>query len=103
MSETDSESKTKSDVYHERNLLAIAFVQQYRNTPFDHGWWPDTDDVNDEEWAVVWADTNGGQVGWHVPREMVPDWLPKEDLEYDGYTTTQKNARVARRVGLEEA
>lgn len=102
MSETDSESKTKSDVYHERNLLALAFVQQYRNTAFDCGWWPDTDDVNGGEWAAVWADTNEGQVGWHVPKEMVPDWLDKRDPEYDGYTTDEKNARIARRVGLQE-
>jgi hypothetical protein len=102
MAETDSEPKTINDVYRERNLLALAFIRnlQYELRD-DAGWWPDTDDVNGEQWAVVWADTQHGQVGWHVPRDMVPDWLPKRDPEYDGYTTVEKNRRVAQLAGLD--
>lgn len=107
MAETDSEEKTKSDVYRDRNLLAVAFLaayaevrhyerHHYGRTPADMGWWPDTDDVNGEEWAVVWVDLPTGQVGWHIPREMVPDWLGKKDPEYDGYTTDEKNERLRR-------
>lgn len=95
MTNTDSESKTKNDVYRERNLLAIAFVQQFRGTGFDFGWWPDTDSVNGDSWAVVWADTQNGQVGWHVDMSLIPDWLPKRDPEYDGYSTDAKNRRLA--------
>lgn len=98
MAETDSEPKDKSAVYHERNLLAVALISARFEMGYPCGWWPDTDDVNGEEWAVVWTNleqTHDSQVGWHIPREMVPEWLPKYDPEYDGYTTGEKNARVA--------
>jgi hypothetical protein len=108
LADTDSESKTKSDVYYERNLLALAFLRFYvryhdiRGGTPAHGWWPDTDDVNGDEWAVVWVNTTEGQVGWHIPMYMVPDWLDKRDPEYDGYTTAAKNGRMARLTDLTE-
>lgn len=103
MAKTDSEPKTKDDLYYERNLLALAFIQA--RTEWDAvrgrpdpmcGYWPDTDDVNDEEWAVVWIDLPGyGQVGWHVPMEMAEaSGLGKRDPDYDGYTTEEKNDRL---------
>lgn len=106
MSNTDSEPKTKEDVYRERNLLAIAFigavatpgysrtVEPSKSSYIPFGWWPDTDDVNGSEWAVVWIDLPTGQVGWHVPMEMVPNWMPKRDPFYDGYGTETKNNRL---------
>lgn len=106
MSETDSEVKTKSDVYRERNLLALALIHEiYLNSTVLAGWWPDTDDVNGEEWAVVWVNlpANRGQVGWHIPQELVPVWLPKLDPNYDGYSTETKNRRIAEYARLEEA
>lgn len=108
MADTDSESKTKNDVYRERNLLALLTIRTYigftRYAGFDleYGWWPDADDVNGEEWAVVWMDSLEGQVGWHIPKEMVPDWLPKQDPQYDGYSTATKNGRVATLAGLDQ-
>lgn len=105
MSHTDSEEKSIGDVYRERNLLALAFIARTldvqrgsRGNEPAHGWWPDTDDVNGEEWAVVWIETDYGQVGWHVGKDMVPDWFPKRDPQYDGYSTGVKNARVAKHV-----
>jgi len=110
MAETDSEEKTKSDVYRERNLLAVAFIEAVTswNNLADGpeplaGWWPDTDDVNGEEWAVVWVDLPEGQVGWHVPREMAEQCrLWKRDPVYDGYSTEEKNRRVARYAGVDQ-
>jgi len=98
MSETDSEPKDKRDVYRDRNLLALAFIAAYaevRALP-QYGWWPDTDDVNGEKWAVVWVNLPTGQVGWHIRREDVPDGMPMRDPEYDGYTTDEKNDRLRR-------
>jgi hypothetical protein len=100
MSETDSEPKTKADVYRDRNLLAVAFIRALPG-PRRYGWWPDTDDVNGEKWAVVWAQLPTGQVGWHVPRDMVPDHFPMCDPEYDGYTTEEKNDRLAEFAGVD--
>jgi hypothetical protein len=100
VSETDSEPKTKGDVYRERNILALAFLLEAHRRGQRVGWWPDTDDVNGEEWAVVWGERDEGQVGWHVPTSLVPDWLPKRNPHYDGYTTTEKNARVCRHASL---
>lgn len=108
MAETDSEPKTKTDVYRDRNLLAVAFLAAYAerahfaNEPAEMGWWPDTDDVNGEEWAVVWVDLPTGQVGWHIRREQVPEWLEKRDPNYDGYSTETKNARLARFADISE-
>jgi hypothetical protein len=100
MSHTDSESKTKADVYYERNLLALAFLAviaraaHFHGDTVEMGWWPDHDDVNGEEWAVVWTNLHHGQVGWHIPIEMVPEWLDKRDPDYDGYSTGEKNVRM---------
>jgi hypothetical protein len=98
MSETDSEPKDKSDVYRDRNLLALAFIGAFADVRAGarYGWWPDTDEVNGEEWAVVWVDLPTGQVGWHIRRDDVPDGMPKRDPEYDGYTTDEKNDRLRR-------
>lgn len=118
MSATDSESKTKADVYRERNLLAVALLYERAGRPAGRvrnrrgplGWWPDRDTVNGDEWAVVWCDlgalnpatTDRRQVGWHVPVEIVPQWVPRADPEYaaDPYSTTEKNARLAREIGV---
>lgn len=88
--------KTKDDVYFERNLLAIAFIRTYSAWHLHYhdelpewGWWDDDSDA----YAVVWVNTQEGQVGWHVPIDMVPDWLPERDPQYDGYTTDEKNRR----------
>ena len=104
MSATDSESKTKSDVYRERNLLALAFVRAVHYDGYEAGWWPDRDTVNGEQWAVVWANLGhpDHQVGWHVPLDLVPWWLPKRDPDYDGYTTVEKNHRVAAYAGVND-
>jgi len=101
MAETDSEPKTKSDVYRERNLLALAYIRarvyyaEVHGGSLAYGWWQDEDDVNGEEWAVVWMGYGDEQVGWHIPVEMVPDWMPERDPKYDGYSTEEKNQRVA--------
>jgi len=97
MAETDSEPKDKSDVYRDRNLLALGFISVRFGQGFPCGWWPDEDDMNGEEWAVVWTNLyhqNDTQVGWHIPMDMVPSWLPKSDPCYDGYTTEEKNTRL---------
>ena len=94
MANTDSEAKTKSAVYYERNVLALAYIDLCQQNGVPTGWWPDTDDINDEPWAVVWANMPGGQVGWHVPLDLVPLWLPKRDPEYDGYSTSEKHRRL---------
>ncbi|PSQ06115.1 hypothetical protein BRC97_06980 [Halobacteriales archaeon QS_6_71_20] len=94
---SDAAEKSIDEVYRDRNLLAIAFIRAFvyfraeRRGRVPHGWWPDGDG-----WAVVWVDLPTGQVGWHVPREMVPEWIPEADPEYDGYTTDEKNDRVRR-------
>jgi hypothetical protein len=48
----------------------------------------------DEDWPVVYAETPVGQIAWHVPREELPDWLDRNELEYDGHTTEEKHERV---------
>jgi len=76
--------------YEDRNLLAVAFVglaaEEYdinRVGWYDHG---------GEDWAVIYADLFEGQVSWHVPREVVPEWLPERPTSvYDGHSRAEKN------------
>lgn len=101
MSHTDSGTKEKRDVYYERNVLALAYIAiQHASVDGVTGWYPDEDDVNADEWAVVWANTPEGQVGWHVPTDMVPAWLPKRNPDYDGYTTGEKHRRLHHHHGI---
>lgn len=88
------------DAYYERNLLALAFIECVRREMelidedgYACGWWDD--DATDDEWVVVWVDDpNHGQFGWHVPRELLPDWLDERDPEYDGYSSEDKYERL---------
>lgn len=86
------------DVYRERNYLAIAFIaavmREAKHAELENacGWCPDGED---DEFVVVWVDDeNYGQLGWHVPRDLVPEWLPRRDPDYDGYTTADKYDRL---------
>ncbi|WP_455448081.1 hypothetical protein [Natrinema thermotolerans] len=57
-----TDEKPLDEVYHDRNLLAIAFARAIRLTwgPNTAGWyWHDG-------WRVVWVDTPTGQKSWHV-------------------------------------
>lgn len=100
MAHTDSGEKDKTAVYYERNVLALAYIHECWTRGYPTGWWADTDDVNADDWAVVWADTPTGQVGWHVQHELVPDWLPERDPDYDGYSTAEKHRRLHDRHGI---
>lgn len=80
--DTKTESTTKSELYRERNQLALAFIDMCRRTPdgrfAEFGYWMDATSVNGFESAIVWIELDGvGQVGWHIPAEMVPVWLPE--------------------------
>lgn len=92
------EAKTLDEVYLERNLLALAFIRAYvrlnehrygRKPPF--GWW--NDETGDGR-ALVWVETDVGQVAWHVPRGWIPRDMPSRDPGYDGYSDGLKNDRV---------
>lgn len=96
--------KDIDEVYRERNLLAIAFTRAWKwwlDTAFPNhdgqvcGYWPDPNvDINGEATVVVWAYTTEGQVGYHIPQSMCPDWLPLADPEFDGHGNDIKNRRV---------
>ncbi|OLZ39884.1 hypothetical protein A6E15_02310 [Natrinema saccharevitans] len=61
-----TDEKPLDEVYHDRNLLAIAFARAIRLTwgPNTAGWyWHDG-------WPVVWVDTPTGQKSWHVTPDL---------------------------------
>jgi len=95
------EGKTLGEVYDDRNLLALAFAALADRVDVADEWaggWhlPDADDADADEWAIVWAETPAGQVSWHVPiTQARAGGLPRERLEWDGHTRTEKNARLA--------
>ncbi|ELZ07329.1 hypothetical protein [Natrialba aegyptia] len=95
-----TDGKDINDVYHDRNLLAIAFARAIKLTwgPDTAGWyWHD-------EWPVVWVATPTGQKSWHVTPDL-EDVLERSSLQqtrptdgYDGHSRTLKNCRLARYI-----
>lgn len=85
-------AKDVGEVYHDRNLLALAFiVERARLTS--------TANVGfylHDEWAVLYADLPSGPVSWHVRPDVVPDFLPERDSTevFDGHTRLGKNDRL---------
>ncbi|MFD1564423.1 hypothetical protein ACFR99_12790 [Haloarchaeobius amylolyticus] len=90
------------DVYHDRNLLAIAFARAMRLA-----WGPDTVGWHRHDgWPVVWVDTPAGQKSWHATPDL-EDVLKRSPLDkheptggYDGHLRTLKNCRLARYITL---
>lgn len=101
------DAKDLPEVYLERNLLAMAFIDAYidlyqrkYNIEPEHGWWDNGDDPGGMR--LVWTETEAGQVAWHVPEYWVPDSFPRKDPEYNGYSDGVKNDRVRMLAGVDE-
>lgn len=95
-----TDEKPPDEVYHDRNLLAIAFARAIAITwgPDTAGWYWHSD------WPVVWVDTPAGQKSWHVTPDL-EDVLERSSLQqtdptggYDGHDRTLKNCRLARYI-----
>jgi hypothetical protein len=56
-------------------------------------------DPAEPDWPVICIHTPAGQMSWHVGRsdlELFPADLPTRPSDWDGHTTEQKHARLAR-------
>ena len=93
------DEKSIDDVYHDRNLLAIAFARLAAiQWPGSAGWYLH------EGWPVIWVETPAGQTSWHVTPNLT-DVLERSSLleqkpegGFDGHDRTTKNSRLARFV-----
>lgn len=91
-----SAEKNISEVYEDRNILAMAFLRsvvelskERRDPSLSTGWY------EHDEWAVLFAELPQGQVSWHVRPEDVPEWLTACDQSaFDGHTREEKNQRL---------
>ena len=86
-------AKDVGEVYHDRNLLALAFIVErarLQTHPYPVGWY------EHDEWAVLFAELPNGPVSWHVRPDVVPDFLPKWNRKrvFDGHTRLEKNDRL---------
>ncbi|MCU4926663.1 hypothetical protein OB905_11830 [Halobacteria archaeon AArc-dxtr1] len=96
----ESTEKCIDDVYHDRNLLAIAFATIVATT-----WGPDRSGYYfDDGWPVVWVDTPTGQKSWHLKPDLL-DVLERSSLTeskpnggFDGHGRVTKNSRLARYI-----
>ncbi|MFU1780707.1 hypothetical protein ACM16X_04935 [Haloarcula japonica] len=91
--DVDTDEKNVDEVYRDRNILAVAFLAEYAAAEGKErvGWY----EHGGDGWAVIYADLNAGQVSWHIPADLVPDWVPhRHSGEYDGHSRRQKNARL---------
>jgi hypothetical protein len=81
--------------YHERNMLVAALARLYPAHLMDH-----PPDPNwDPEWLnIVCIDAPCGQMTWHIHVNELPlfEGLPKWPNHWDGHTTDEKYARLAK-------
>lgn len=80
---SESPGKTREELYRERNAMWLALVRA-GVTVGAQVYLTDTGDG----WPVAGAFLPTGQVGAHVPRELVDEhvsWLPERPVEWDGH------------------
>jgi hypothetical protein len=98
-------AKALDEVYGERNQLVAAVARFALNKP--GAFWfaglgkhqPEGDPNWDPEWTnVVYVDTPGGQLSWHVHDRDLPlfDGLPAYLTAWDGHTPAEKYERLAK-------
>lgn len=86
---SESDEKSKDEVYYDRNLLAIALAAE---TDAPSGWRNDPDTPG---YVVVWVATPMGEVSHHVPRQMVEEsGLRRHEQKFPGYDREEKNERL---------
>lgn len=81
------------DVYRERNAVVVAFARMAQAAGWKVG---RLDDEENPGWPVLMIDTPAGQVSWHFPEPEMPDDIPAYNGAWDGHTTPEKYARLAR-------
>lgn len=83
-------SKSKFDeMYGDRNSAVMWALKNYDG---EVGW----REHAMGDFVVVWAETDEGEISWHVPRELVRDcaWIEEKPKDYDYYSTEEKIQRV---------
>lgn len=89
--------KERDAAYTERNRLVAVLARLYPSHLADHR---DEEGAHwDPEWrTVIFIQSPAGQLSWHLHDSDVPLFggLPRGPNEWDGHTTEEKYARVAR-------
>ena len=89
-----------NEVYRERNIAVALAVTLARKAGYPVWYRPaPAESIADMGWYIVYIALPTGQVSWHVPAGDAL-YLPQDILQigpdYDGHTTGEKNARIAR-------
>ncbi|USZ73249.1 hypothetical protein [Natronosalvus halobius] len=100
MDPPDESEKSIDDVYHDRNLLAIAFAAIVAMA-----WGPESAGYYYHDgWPVIWVETPAGQKSWHVTPDL-EDVIKRSTLQeseppkgFDGHDRVTKNSRLARYI-----
>lgn len=82
-------------VYAERNAVVCALARAMHAAGSTVGWARDERDETGG-WPVLYIDTPAGQVSWHLPKDELPEWVEPYEGSWDGHTTAEKYARLAR-------
>ena len=93
--------EAKDTAYSERNALVAFIASMYPSCLARH-----VGDPWEDDWRwIVFIDLPTGQVSWHIHDSELPqfDRLPRDrHAEWDGHTTEEKYARLAKaRAALE--
>lgn len=94
MSTIDSYMTALDAAYAERNAVVLAFARM----AVMWGWRVGVlrDDA-EPDWPVLVIDTHSGQVSWHFKADELPEGeFDPYPGEWDGHTTPEKYARLAR-------
>lgn len=84
-----SAEKSISEVYEDRNVLALAFANLAHHSGYAVYHY-----VHDE-WSVLAVELAYGQVSWHMRPEDVPEEFEVfEPVAFDGHTREEKNERL---------
>lgn len=96
-----AEPEEMNKVYEERNKSVLGMLKALHENGVDVGYREvdiETDQEvseNESSWAIVWAELpDEGEVSWHIPRNMLPDWIEEGDGNYDEYDTETKYRRL---------
>jgi hypothetical protein len=85
-----------TELYDERNRLALGFAAVAARLGWTVGW---LDDPAEPGWPVLVVDTPEGQVSWHLPEaDRFGSWFGAYPGAWDGHTTPEKYARLERVV-----
>lgn len=102
-----TDKETADLAYWERNMLALRYADGWYNDDVPCGYSDDAKKADDGKWCMPRYDgwrrvlsLDGGKITFHIPDDFDVGLLPAIAPNWDGHSTAEKWARVARDWGV---